>query len=755
MSNQFIIYSSGRPSQVVETSSYISRRLQEPLAWVDTAKLGGAAAGPSIITADTPVAPSLLREAAGCLVYLLADPGDSAAKEDLAALGRALCAQVRTNGVHTGDLPVNSDPNGLGLDDCINLASKVGPGNRFDVPDGKGGHWIVPYWDRSEPKEPRLFHETPDKDGPVKRSVVDAPFAWPHRRIVEVDLPDGVTLDGEVSGRRVLDELRGVACGDPVAFCMPGADFIEVGRWRDLGFSVCKPADLQLLARIHGAILSIGLVPTAYTTARRGWVGLWQGEERSYIYGNRVISPRGGKAMIVKPGADPLGVDEKGTAVAWASVAGVALHNPALAVLSGLAVSSLLLALLADTEPCIASLVGASGYGKTTLLQAVAALIGDPRKPAKSTTGTYIRALRTTDNALESILADRSDCAVLLDEIHLLPTSFDYLGGLYMVAGGQGKHRSGKGGEARPTKRWIVQVLASGEEGFLSKLVSCKNGRSQAPGGLQFRVVDIYAEEAGLWSDVDHQAMLPDGGRYSSLLAEYAPGRSTSSQAIVEALEAALVAHHGHAWPLLVRSLQDPARREAAQQRYGEFRRTVEAEFPDRMGHKILSRRVKHVAAALTGLELLLAVVGDCQAEEIRARAYKWATECFWTAGLDGDAEQEGTEIAGLVEKHILDHADRLYKSSKAASFQGVIGWPVGVHGEVFIPTENLTSIAGTLNIDATRARAALMTRGWTKSQLRHPEAGKGSHRLRGLKSPENFISSDDDLPRMSSGEVF
>ena len=147
-------------------------------------------------------------------------------------------------------------------------------------------------------------------------------------------------------------------------------------------------------------------------------------------------------------------------------------------------------------EPCNAEsggvhFKGPSTIGKTTALRVAASVWGGGEP------GGYVRSWRATANGLEGVALAHCDALLCLDEMSQLPAR-DAGEVAYMLANGSGKSRATRDGGARPTARWRLLFLSSGEVGLADKVA--ENGaRRRSTAGQQVRIVDLPADAgAGL-----------------------------------------------------------------------------------------------------------------------------------------------------------------------------------------------------------------------------------------------------------------
>ncbi len=129
---------------------------------------------------------------------------------------------------------------------------------------------------------------------------------------------------------------------------------------------------------------------------------------------------------------------------------------------------------------------GESSNGKTTALKVAASVYGGAR---------YLQRWRTTDNALEAIAAQHSDCLLILDELSQVdPRTAGECA--YMLANEQSKARATRTGATRTRLSWRLLFLSSGELALADHMAE---GMKRSRAGQEVRMVDIPADAgAGL-----------------------------------------------------------------------------------------------------------------------------------------------------------------------------------------------------------------------------------------------------------------
>ena len=141
---------------------------------------------------------------------------------------------------------------------------------------------------------------------------------------------------------------------------------------------------------------------------------------------------------------------------------------------------------------------GDSSSGKTTALKLAASVYGG---------ASYLQRWRTTDNALEAIAAQHSDCLLILDELAQVdPKTAGECA--YMLANEQSKARATRTGTARARLAWRLLFLSAGELGLADHMAE---GMKRTRTGQEVRMADIPADAgAGLGAFENLHGM--DGG---------------------------------------------------------------------------------------------------------------------------------------------------------------------------------------------------------------------------------------------------
>lgn len=163
---------------------------------------------------------------------------------------------------------------------------------------------------------------------------------------------------------------------------------------------------------------------------------------------------------------------------------------------------------------------GGTSCGKSTALKVAASVYGG---------ASFLQRWRATDNALEAIAAQHSDCVLLLDELAQIdPKTAGECA--YMLANEQGKARATRTGTPRPRQTWRLLFLSSGEQSLAMHMAE---GLRRTHAGQETRMADIPAD-AGMGMGVFEDLHGHDGG---SAFARHIAGQAVSTYGAP-----------GHAW---------------------------------------------------------------------------------------------------------------------------------------------------------------------------------------------------------------
>lgn len=141
---------------------------------------------------------------------------------------------------------------------------------------------------------------------------------------------------------------------------------------------------------------------------------------------------------------------------------------------------------------------GDSSSGKTTALKVAASVYGG---------ASFLQRWRTTDNALEAIAAQHSDCLLILDELAQVdPKTAGECA--YMLANEQSKARATRTGAPRTRLSWRLLFLSAGELGLADHMAE---GMKRTRTGQEVRMADIQAD-AGMGLGAFESLHGHDGG---------------------------------------------------------------------------------------------------------------------------------------------------------------------------------------------------------------------------------------------------
>lgn len=125
---------------------------------------------------------------------------------------------------------------------------------------------------------------------------------------------------------------------------------------------------------------------------------------------------------------------------------------------------------------------GSSSKGKSTVAVVCGSVCGGNRKDG------FIEQWRTTDNALERIAAGHNDNLLVLDEVGQAD-GMTVSKIAYMLANGQGKHRSTADDQLRKVHTWNLNFLSTGELTIGDKIR--EDNRLRVMAGQEVRIIDI------------------------------------------------------------------------------------------------------------------------------------------------------------------------------------------------------------------------------------------------------------------------
>ena len=278
-------------------------------------------------------------------------------------------------------------------------------------------------------------------------------------------------------------------------------------------------------AEYRGILLSMGLqmstmpkarnlltqfIQTAEVTTRARCVDRTGWHGRVFVMPGRTIGESTQERILYQSAsAAPGNFKERGKLSDWQkSVAACCVGNSRLLFAVSVAFAAPLLE-ITGMESGGFHFRGNSSTGKTTALRVASSVWGG---------ADYLQPWRVTDNGLEAIAVQKSDCLLALDEISQVdPKAAGE--STYMLANGSGKARANRTGGMRDTASWRLLFVSSGEAG-LGEHMALANRKPKA--GMEVRLLDIPADAGrglGLFDTLNEYA---SGSVFSKALTEAA-----------------------------------------------------------------------------------------------------------------------------------------------------------------------------------------------------------------------------------------
>lgn len=236
---------------------------------------------------------------------------------------------------------------------------------------------------------------------------------------------------------------------------------------------------------------------------RTGWHG------NVFVMPDRTIGEDEERILFQSTSATPGTFRQKGKLFTWqANVAALCAGNSRLVFAVSAAFAAPLLH-ITGMESGGVHLRGDSSTGKTTALRAAASVWGGME---------YLQRWRATDNGLEALAAQHSDCLLVLDELSQVdPKAAGEAA--YMLANGGGKARANRNGGLRDPASWRILFLSSGEAG-LSEHMAQAGKKPKA--GQEIRLLDIPADAGAGHGMFENLHQYAGGATFSKALTEAA-----------------------------------------------------------------------------------------------------------------------------------------------------------------------------------------------------------------------------------------
>lgn len=293
---------------------------------------------------------------------------------------------------------------------------------------------------------------------------------------------------------------------------------------------------------------------------------------------------------------------------------------------------------------------GESSRGKSTVLRVAVSVWGSPG---------FMHSWRATANGLEGVASACNGSLLALDELGEI-SGREAGQAAYMLANGTGKARANRSGMARPTKRWRVMVLSSGEITLEDKMVEA-GGRVAA--GQTVRLLDIAA----------------DGRTYGAFDELHG---AQNGAAFSDRLKVATAQNYGTAGPAFVRSFlenQDAAKDQISIT-IDRFHKLVRERFAISEDGQ-LQRAITRLGliAAAGELATQMGLTGWPQGEAQQAALQVFGV---WLEGRGGSGPSEAREALERVRHFLVTHGDtRFERIDEPAGGRPVVnraGWRDG-----------------------------------------------------------------------------
>ncbi len=291
---------------------------------------------------------------------------------------------------------------------------------------------------------------------------------------------------------------------------------------------------LQISTMTKARNLLTQYIQTANIEARARCVERTGWHERSFVMPNKTIGNKQQEKIIFQSAINKESTfKQKGSLIEWQTHISKPCANNSRLVF---AISTAFASPLLETTGMESGGVhyrGDSSTGKTTALRVASSVWGGP---------DYLQRWRATDNGLESLAAQHSDCLLVLDELSQVdPKAAGEVA--YMLANGTGKVRSLRTGAMREASTWRLLFLSSGEAGLTEHMALV--GR-KPKAGQEVRMLDIPADAGkgyGLFETLyEHKSGAAFSKRLSEATTQYYGAASVAFlEKLVENLDKANV----------------------------------------------------------------------------------------------------------------------------------------------------------------------------------------------------------------------
>jgi putative DNA primase/helicase len=164
---------------------------------------------------------------------------------------------------------------------------------------------------------------------------------------------------------------------------------------------------------------------------------------------------------------------------------------------------------VANEQGGAAHLVGPTTEGKTTMERVCCSVMGAPQ---------MMQSWRGTLNGLEGTAWAHNHLTLCLDEIAQVNAA-DAAEVAYLLSNGQGKVRADQTGAARPSARWLLLVLSTGEETLADHAATAGK---HLRGGAEVRFVNIASDTGSGYKVFENLHGAPDGAAFSQMIKDAA-----------------------------------------------------------------------------------------------------------------------------------------------------------------------------------------------------------------------------------------
>lgn len=209
-------------------------------------------------------------------------------------------------------------------------------------------------------------------------------------------------------------------------------------------------------------------------TSNVGW------HDKCFVLPNQTMGQRNNEGIILQSIQGNGNFSAKGTLEEWQQIAKLSVGNSRLTMALSMSFASTLLTPL-EIEGGGIHFHGISSLGKTTILRVAASVWGGKE---------YLLTWRATTNGLEGVALNHNDTLLCLDELG--QGDPEKIGeAIYMLANGSRKARADMLGHFKPTSKWRVLFLSSGETNLSGHLIQAGK---KPKAGQEVRVLDIPSD---------------------------------------------------------------------------------------------------------------------------------------------------------------------------------------------------------------------------------------------------------------------